>query len=95
VTYSFVPPAGPRAEVAELQVSARGAPSSRARLEVGLALPKPARLVLRAPGAPVSADGRTPVAVEVRLLDAEGLGLSGYPVRLTAAGAAVPLEDRG
>ncbi|HEY3445120.1 MAG TPA: hypothetical protein VGK67_02105 [Myxococcales bacterium] len=94
-TYSFLPPPAPQTSLAELLVTARNDPASRCALGIELVLPNPARLAISAPSAPIPADGRSVVPVEVRLLDAEGLGLAGFAVRLVANGAAVPVEDAG
>ncbi|MBI5546519.1 MAG: hypothetical protein HY901_21775 [Deltaproteobacteria bacterium] len=93
--YAYTPPAEPKVDSAELTVSVRGDPTSRASLNVALLLPSPSRLTVHFPATPMPADGLASTPIEVRLFDERGLGLSGHPVRLRVEGSAIPLLDEG
>ncbi|MGC4114041.1 MAG: hypothetical protein QM765_05165 [Myxococcales bacterium] len=95
LTFAYVPPADPPVSTAELEVSLENDLASRATLSVDLLLPSPTRISLNLPQNPVPADGRTVVLAEIRLLDEQGLGLAGYPVRLEADGVPLPVTESG
>lgn len=94
--YRYVPPAGARARQVTFDVSVRGDRAAGATATLALGLPDPARIVVRAPADRVVVGGPSDVPIEVLVLDAEGLGLPGQPLEVSANDSPLaPATDAG
>ncbi len=85
--YWYRPPAGSPAAAVEFGVAVEGDARAKASARLTLGLTPPARVVVRPPDQAMKADGASKAAVDVIVLDNEGLGLPDQKVRLTANGA--------
>jgi hypothetical protein len=94
--YRYVAPAGAPARRVSFDVTVDGDATARARAELALGLPSPARVIVRPPQEPLTADGQSRGAVSVLVLDSQGLGLVRQVVEISANGVGLPgVEEKG
>lgn len=84
--YRYVPPAGATEKEVRFSISVDGDSAASASAVLSLALPPPARVLVRPPEKPLAADGHSRAPVGVTAFDAAGLGLPGQTVKVTANG---------
>jgi hypothetical protein len=95
-TYRYTPPAGSAAATVSFAISVAGDPAARATAQLSLGVPRPARVVVTPPARPLRAGTGVAASIDVRVLDAAGMGLSGLEVTATANGDPLPrAESRG
>ena len=87
--YWYRPPPGASASAVEFGVTVDGDPRAKATARLMLGLTAAARVVLRPPAHQMKADGTSKEAVEVVVLDNEGLGLPDQQIELTANGVSL------
>lgn len=84
--FRYVPPARTSAKDVQFRVSVDGDPRAAASARLSLGLNPPARVLVRAPPAPLAAGSGATALVGVLVLDASGLGLPAQEVAVTANG---------
>jgi hypothetical protein len=86
--YRYVPPAGATADEVKFAVTIEGDLTARARAQVLLGLPAPAKVVVKPPLVALPPGAKNPGVVSVLVMSAEGLGLPAR-VQVTANGAPI------